>query len=123
MSALARFGLAELAFGATLGWLVAMWRSQPEALVRLRITSPRRVLQCHLDYLMMGTILLAVNTVAGDVAVGLRVALVAGTIVNPGIFLLMAFSEDVVKKAGIQLLTVASFIATSGSLIGIAITA
>lgn len=123
MSTLARFGLAELAFGATLGWLVTMWRMEPESLRRFGITSPRRVLQAHLDYLMMGTILLAVNTVAGDVATVFRAALIAGTIVNPGMFLVMAFREDATKRPLVQLVTVLSFIATSGSLIAIAITA
>jgi hypothetical protein len=123
MSTLVRIGLCELAFGAMLGWLVAASRANPDSLRRIGITSPNRVLQCHLDYLMMGLILIAVGSVAHDLPVGVQVALVFGTIVNPGLFMVMAFNEKVMRSKAMLALTVVSFIAMSGSLVATAIVA
>jgi hypothetical protein len=121
MTTLARIGLIELAVGAMLGWLVAASRAQPDSLRRIGIVAPKRVLQCHLDYLMMGTILIAVQAAAPDLPGLVQGALVFGTIVNPGIFMVMAFGESIVERRAVMALTVTSFTATSGSLVAAAI--
>src|SRR5262245_14182995 len=123
MPALARLGLIELAFGATLGWGVAATLFAPEALKRVGVKSPRRVLQCHLDYIIMGVLVTAVAHAAPDVPTWTKVALGFGTVANPAFFMVLAFGESLARQAWFKPLMLASFTATSGSLIAIAILA
>lgn len=122
MSTLARIGLVELAVGAVLGWVVALNLTDDAAawMRRLRISSPRRLLQCHIDYLMMGLILIAVAAVAPHLAGQWQGLLVAGSIANPAGFLVLAFGEKHSKNPVYRAFVFASFSAMSGSLVAIA---
>ena len=96
-----RIGLVELALGAMLGWAVVVSVTRPDAWRRIGIVEPRRLLQAHLDVVLMGLILVAVGLAAPDLPGWLVAVLVFGTWVNP------AF----------RVVSGLSFVATSGGLV------
>lgn len=121
MNVLVQVGLCLLAFGAVSGWIVVLRTEYPDVLRRVGVKSPRRLLQAHIDYIIMGVILIAVGTALPDLATWNRIALIAGTIVNPTLFLPLAFREDLSKALPYRLLTVASFATMSAATVGAAV--
>jgi hypothetical protein len=118
---LIQVGLIELAIAALLGWAVVIRSEKPEWLHGIGIVQPRRILQMHLDYIMMGLIAIAVGVVLPDfpdIAAGL---LVFGTFVNPILFLPMAFSNTVEKSPWFRFISVISFLAISIALVWAAV--
>lgn len=120
MRILIQIGLIQLAVAAVTGWAVVVWRERPHWLERLRIVAPRRLLQLHLDYVMMGLILVAVGTVVPDLPGFLVAALIFGTTVNPLLFLPLAFGRYD-EKLPYRIVSVVSFLAVCVGLIGAAI--
>ena len=123
MSVLVQIGLFELAFGALLGWAVAGNLLAPEAIKRLGIVSPRRIMQAHLDYIMMGVILIAVGLALPQLTVWIATLVVLGTLLNPTLFLPMAFSEKAASTTVFKGISLLSFVATSVGLVGAAVSA
>jgi len=116
-----RFGLAELALGGLLGWAMVVRDERPEWLRRIGVVAPQRIRQVHLDYVMMGLILIAVGLAVPDLPKAVAIALVFGTIVNPFLFVPLAFQPDVDKRLWYRTLAVVSFIGVSGGLVVAAI--
>ncbi len=116
-----RIGLVELALGGLLGWAMVVRQERPEWLKRIGIVAPQRVRQVHLDYLMMGLILIGVGLAVPDLPTAIAVALVFGTIVNPFLFVPLAFDPDVERRLWYRLLAVVSFVGVSGGLVAAAI--
>ena len=123
MSVLVQIGLFELAFGALLGWAVAGNLLAPEVMKRVGIVSPRRIMQAHLDYIMMGVILIAVGLAVPQLATWIAVLVVLGTLLNPTLFLPMAFNEKVTSTTAFKAVSLVSFVATSVGLVGAAVSA
>jgi Ca2+/Na+ antiporter len=121
MRLLVQIGLIELAVAALTGWAVVVWREYPQWLTRIGIVAPRRLLQLHIDYVMMGLILIAVGSVVPDLAWPFKAALIFGTIVNPLLFLPLAFGPAD-RRLLYRVISVISFIAMGVGLIGAAIT-
>ncbi|MBF6619436.1 MAG: hypothetical protein ITG02_04305 [Patulibacter sp.] len=121
MNVLTQVGLCLLAFGALSGWVVVLRTEYPELLRRVGVKSPRRLLQAHIDYIIMGVILIAVGTALPDLATWNRIALIVGTFVNPTLFLPLAFREDWSKAILYRVVTVASFATMSVGAVGAAI--
>lgn len=120
MRLLIQIGLIQLAVAAVSGWAVVIWRERPHWLERLRIVAPRRLLQLHIDYVMMGLILIAVGLVVPDLPALLTAALIFGTTVNPLLFLPLAFGRAD-QKMPFRVLSVISFLAVCVGLVGAAI--
>jgi hydroxylaminobenzene mutase len=116
-----RFGLAELALGGLLGWAMVVRDERPEWLRRIGVAAPQRIRQVHLDYVMMGLILIGVGLAVPDLPTGVAIALVFGTIVNPFLFVPLAFDPDVGKRLWYRAFAVVSFIGVSGGLVVAAI--
>jgi len=112
-----RFGLVELALGGLLGWAMVVRDERPDWLRRIGIVAPQRIRQVHLDYVMMGLILIAVGLAVPDLPTAVAIALVFGTFVNPFLFVPLAFSPDVEKRTWYRALAVVSFIGVSGGLV------
>ncbi len=121
MSWVVRVGLFELALGGLLGWAMVIRGERPEWLRRIGIVAPQRIRQVHLDYVMMGLILIGVGLAVPDLQRGLAVALVFGTLVNPFLFVPLAFDPDVEKRLWYRALAVVSFVGVSGGLVAAAI--
>jgi hydroxylaminobenzene mutase len=80
-----------------------------------------RIRQLHLDFLMMGLILIAVGLVVSGPPPLLQGMLIFGTIVNPSLFVPLAFNPGVDQKLWFRGLSLVSFIAVSGGLVWAAI--
>lgn len=116
-----RIGLAELALGALLGWAMVVREERPELLRRIGVVAPQRIRQVHLDYVMMGLILIGVGLAVPDLPTGVAVAVVFGTLVNPFLFVPLAFSPDAKRRLWYRALATISFVALSGGLVVAAI--
>jgi hypothetical protein len=123
VSTLTRIGFCELALGAVLGWGVVARLERPELLTRIGIVAPRRVLQAHLDYIVMGLILIAVGLALGHLTAWIAVPLVFGTLMNPTLFLLEAWGDAVETNPLFRAVGAVSLLATSGSLVAVAVEA
>ena len=121
MSLLGTLGLWSLALGAVSGWLVAASIERPALLTRAGIKHPGRLRQTHLDWIMMGLILLAVDLAVDDIP-GWIVALIAiGTVVNPLLFLPLAYDAQASSKSLYRVVTGLSFAALSVGLPALAV--
>ena len=116
-----RIGLVELAVGGLLGWAMVARQERPEWISRIGIVAPRRILQVHLDYVMMGLILIGVGLAVPDLPAVLAAALVFGTIVNPFLFVPPAFDPEVQERLWYRGLAVLSFTGVSVGLVAAAI--
>ena len=116
-----QIGLVELALGGLLGWAMVMRQESPELLRRIGIVAPQRIRQIHLDYVMMGLILIGVGLAVPDLPTAVAIALVFGTAVNPLLFLPLAFAPDVEKRLWYRSVAVVSFLGVSGGLVAAAI--
>jgi hypothetical protein len=116
-----RIGLAELALGGLLGWAMVIREEKPDWLRRIGVVAPQRIRQVHLDYVMMGLILIGVGLAVPDLPTAVAVALVFGTLVNPFLFVPLAFDPDVEKRLWYRLLAIVSFVGVSGGLLAAAI--
>lgn len=112
-----RIGLIELALGALLGWAMVVRDERPQWLRRIGIVAPQRIRQVHLDYVMMGLILIGVGLAVPDLPTAVAIALVFGTLVNPFLFVPLAFDPDVDKRLWYRALATISFICVSGGLV------
>jgi hydroxylaminobenzene mutase len=116
-----RIGLIELAIGGLLGWAMVVREDRPEWLARIGVVAPHRIRQVHLDYVMMGLILIGVGLAVPDLPTAIAVALVFGTFVNPFLFVPLAFDPALEKRGWYRVLAAVSFIGTSGGLVCAAI--
>jgi hydroxylaminobenzene mutase len=96
-------------------------QEKPEWIERVGIVAPQRIRQVHLDYVMMGLILIGVGLAVPDLPCAIAAALVFGTFVNPLLFVPLAFDPDVEKRLWYRSLSVVSFIGVSGGLVAAAI--
>jgi hydroxylaminobenzene mutase len=116
-----RAGLIELALGGLLGWAMVVRQDKPQWLKRIGIVAPQRIRQVHLDYIMMGLILIGVGLAVPDLPTAVGIALIFGTAVNPFLFVPLAFSPDTEKRAWYRSLAMVSFVCVSGGLVVAAI--
>ncbi|HEV7482781.1 MAG TPA: hypothetical protein VGO13_06745 [Solirubrobacterales bacterium] len=116
-----QIGLIELALGGLLGWAMVIRAEKSEWLTRIGVVAPQRIRQVHLDYVMMGLILIAVGLAVPDLPSAIAAALVFGTLVNPFLFVPLAFNPDIDKRLWYRVLAVVSFLGVSGGLVAAAI--
>ena len=114
-------GLVELALGGLLGWAMVIRAERADWLKRIGVVAPQRIRQVHLDYVMMGLILIGVGLAVPDLPTAIAVALVFGTFVNPFLFVPLAFDPEIDGRAWYRALAVISFIGVSGGLVAAAI--
>lgn len=116
-----RVGLIELALGALLGWAMVARSERPEWLRRIGVVAPQRIRQVHLDYVMMGLILIGVGLAVPDLPTPLAAALVFGTLVNPFLFVPLAFAPDAERRLWYRALAALSFLALTAALLAAAV--
>ena len=118
---LTSLGLVSLALAGLSGWLVLATTEQPEWFRSRGIPAPRRFLQLHLDWVMMGLILLAVDLVVPERPGWITGALAFGLIMNPLLFVPLAWGRQHSRHPLYKVVALASFTATSGGLTALAI--
>ena len=121
MSLLGTIGIWSLALGAVSGWLVAASIERPELLRRLGVRHAPRIRQAHLDWIMMGLLLLVVDVAVQDVPDVIVAPVAFGTVVNPLLFLPLARDAAASDGRLYRAVTVTSFAALSGGLVALAV--
>ena len=121
MSLLGTLGIWSLALGGVSGWLVAASIDRPALLKRLGIKHPPRIRQAHLDWIMMGLILLVLDVAIAEIPDAIVALVGFGTIVNPLLFLPLAYDADASSKPLYRVVTLLSFAALSGGLVALAV--
>ena len=116
-----RIGLVELALGGLLGWAMVLRQEAPEWLRRRGVVAPQRIRQVHLDYVMMGLILVGVGLAIPDLSTAIAIPLVFGTFVNPFLFVPLAFDPEIDQRLWYRAIAVVSFLGVSGGLLAAAI--
>jgi hydroxylaminobenzene mutase len=114
---LVQVGLVELALGGLLGWAMVVREERPQWLKRIGVVAPQRIRQVHLDYVMMGLILIGVGLAVPSLPTWTGVALAFGTAVNPFLFVPLAFDPDAERRGWYRALATVSFVAVSGGLV------
>ncbi|MBT0566129.1 hypothetical protein [Williamsia sp. CHRR-6] len=113
-------GLWSLALGALAGFAMILVVDAPHRLRKIGIAHHRRVFQTHLDWILMGLLLIGVGLVATDTPTWVLVAVTVGAIVNPLLFVPLAFDETIQKSLVYRVVSGLSFVSLSGGLIGVA---
>ena len=121
MPLLSSLGLVSLALAALSGWLVLAVTEKPDWFRSRGVPAPARFRQAHLDWVMMGLILIAVQTVAPDMPHWIRACIAFGTIVNPLLFLPLAWGAGVKSNPVYVGITIVSFLSLSVGLPALAL--
>jgi len=121
MDLLIQVGLIELAVAALLGWAVVIRTEKPEWLKRIGVVQPHRVLQIHIDFILMGLISIAVGVVLPDIPDLAAYLLIFGTLVNPLLFVPLAFSKTADGSIAYRAISIVSFLSISIALVWAAI--
>lgn len=116
-----QIGLIELALGGLLGWAMVVREERREWLKKIGVVAPQRIRQVHLDYVMMGLILIGVGLAVPDLPTAVAIPLVFGTLVNPFLFVPLAFDPEIDERTWYRALAVVSFVGVSGGLVAAAI--
>ena len=118
---LTSLGLVSLALAGLSGWLVLAITEKPEWFLNRGISAPRRFLQLHLDWVMMGLILIAVDQAVPARPAWITAALAFGTMVNPLLFVPVAWGPAAKENALYKVVVVISFLSVSIGLPALAI--
>ena len=121
MPLLTSLGLISLALGGASGWLVLAATQKGDWFRAHGVPAPRRFLQLHIDWIMMGLILIAVQSVAPGMPDWIRALIAFGTIVNPLLFAPLAWGQHVSKNPIYRVITIISFTSLSVGLPALAI--
>ena len=121
MPLLIQLGLISLALAGLSGWLVLASTRKGEWFRAHGVPVPRRFLQTHLDWVMMGLILIAVQLAAPSSPDWIKGMIAFGAIVNPLLFLPLAFKPEAENSPAYVAVAVVSFAALSIGLPALAI--
>ena len=121
MPLLTSLGLISLALGGLSGWLVVGATQKPDWFRSREVPVPHRFLQAHLDWIIMGLILIAVQVAVPAMPNWIRGTIAFGTIVNPLLFVPLAWGNAVTQKAAYKVVAILSFLAVSVGLSSLAI--
>ena len=121
MPLLTTLGLISLALGGISGWLVLAATQKADWFRSHGVPVPRRFLQLHIDWILMGLILIAVQQVAPGMPDWIRGLIAFGAMVNPLLFAPLAWGQHVSQNPVYRVVTVISFTALSVGLPALAI--
>jgi hydroxylaminobenzene mutase len=110
-------GMVSLALGAVSGFLLALAVDSPDALRRAGVAHPARVRQLHLDWIVMGLVLVATATAVPGLPDWAGALVLVGAIVNPLLFVPLGFRAAIAQNRAYRLVTLASFVALSSGLV------
>jgi hypothetical protein len=121
MPLLSSLGLVSLALAGLSGWLVLASMQAPRWFADRGVVAPVRFRQVHLDWVSMGLILIAVDQVVPDRPAWITAMLAIGLVVNPLLFLPLAWGRDKSDGIAYRAVMVVSFVAASGGLTALAV--
>ena len=108
-SSLITSGLIQITFAVMQGWIIAAMYSGVKRFGPLK--NAKRVLQCHIDNILMSLLQFAIAAVHPAIPEGAGWLLVIGSWVNAQLFLVHATSEaGYVRHRAVSIVTFASFL-------------
>ena len=119
-SVLVQAGFVELALGALSGWLVAASIDRPHWLQAAGVRQARRLRQAHLDWIIMGVLLIAVGTALPDLPAWVAWPLGVGAWTNATLFLPLAWRPGWIDHPAYKTASVLSFLAVCVGTVGAA---
>ena len=121
MDVLTKIGLFELAAAGLSGWLIVFTTQNPDWFRSRGVPVPHRFLQAHIDLIMMSLILLAVGASVPSAPDWIKALVSFGAIINPLLFVPLAWGPKVAEKASYKAVAVISFATLSIGLPALAI--
>jgi hydroxylaminobenzene mutase len=118
---LVKIGMVSIAVGAVSGYALALVVERSPIFKRIGIRHPARIRQVHLDWIIMGTVLVATGLAAPNLPVWVVVLVALGGIVNPLLFLPLAFRASAQQNLVYRVASGISFTALSTGLVSTAI--
>lgn len=121
MPTLVKIGLIELTVAALSGWVMVLRTTEPGRLHQWGVRHLRRVRQTHLNWLLMGIILVGVGLAVQPIPTWIAVLITAGALIQPIMTVPLAFNG---ATAGTRLFTTIlgiTFVGTSIGWIGLAV--
>lgn len=120
-SMLVKIGTVSLAVGAVSGYALALVVEHSKIFKRIGIRHPARIRQIHLDWIIMGVVLIATGLAAPGLPPWVVVAVGFGGIVNPLLFLPLAFRASAQQNVFYRVASGVSFTALSSGLVASAV--
>lgn len=120
-SMLVKIGSVSLAVGAVSGYALALVVEHSPIFKRIGIRHPARIRQVHLDWIIMGVVLIATGLAAPNLPTWAVIATGFGGIVNPLLFLPLAFRASAQKNLVYRVISGLSFTALSSGLVAAAV--
>lgn len=102
-------GLISVSVGALSGFALTAAVDHPDSLRRFHVVDPRRIRQAHLDWIIMGIMLVAVGLAVPGLPWPIVAAIAFGGIVNPLTFVPMIFSKTVLHQRWFMAVSYLSF--------------
>ena len=118
---LTSLGLVSLALAGISGWLVLAITEKPQWFLSRGISAPRRFLQLHLDWVLMGLILIAVDQAVPERPEFITAMIALGAMVNPLLFIPVAWGPAAKENSVYKTVVVVSFLSLSIGLPALAI--
>lgn len=110
-------GMISLALGGLSGFLMLAVVDYPDLVRKVGIVDPKRVRQLHLDWIIMGLVMIAVALAAPDLPAPAVLATLFGGVVNPATFIPMAFSRTASEHWVFRAISMISFISLNVGLV------
>ncbi len=107
-------GMAVLLIALALAWTLVFTRAIPIAAVTNVIADYPRLLQAHIDFLLMGALLLGFYGARVPLPKSVRGAMAIGVFTNPAGFLYLAFWPELITDAFLAFSIVSFVITTYG---------
>lgn len=117
---LAQIGLLELAFGTVSGWILVAAQEKPELIRRFGFVQVRPLIQAHTSTLMMGTAVTAAGVAIGSVPTWLVVTIAVGSVIDPLLFVPLAWGLDRHGSTAYRVTAVIAFVALSIGFVALA---
>lgn len=114
-------GLRSLTLGAVSGWpLATLSQAAPRHPARRVLREAKRLLRLHLDWIMRGTLLVAVGAAVPDSPRWAAWLLIAGAVANPMLFIPLALRGSQVRRRRDNRAAVVPFAALSVGILAVA---
>jgi hydroxylaminobenzene mutase len=121
MPTLVKIGLLELTVAALSGWVMVLRTQEPGRLHRWGVRHLRRIRQTHMNWLLMGIILVAVGLAVQPIPTWIAVLITTGALIQPLGFVPLAFNADVAATRTYSTILGITFIGTSIGWVGLAV--
>lgn len=117
---LAKIGIVEIAFGVISGWVLIAAEGKPEMFTRLGLVSFRQLVSAHVSILLMGVAVAVAGVIVQPVPDWIVAAILFGSIVDPLLFVPLAFGLDRNGSTFFRVTAVLAFVSLSIGFVALA---